>query len=297
MQPVLWDDVRYFLAVQRRGRHKGAARLLRVDPTTVARRIAALEVALGAKLFVRTPERLLPTVAGLTFAVHAARVEAEVLAAERALEAADARLEGAIRITATDGFVHYMLLPALAQFCRAHPALTIDLRTDTNLLDLSRREADVAIRLARPKEPALVARRLGAMPFALFASDSYLERRGAPRSFAALAAHDWIGFDVSLDQLPQVKWLRRIVPRLRYVLRANTTTTQVLTCAEGHGIALLPVFVAAREPRLRRLLPRVAGPTRDLWAVTHADMRANARVEVFIAWLLRLVTLNFDAPG
>lgn len=295
MQPVLWDDVRYFLAVQRRGSHKGAARLVRVDPTTVARRIAALEEALGAKLFMRTPDRLLPTTAGLTFAAHAERVEAEVLAAERALDAADARLEGAVRVTATDGFVHYLLVPALAQFRQAHPALAIELRTDTSLLDLSRREADVAIRLARPKEPALVARRLGTLPFALFAGESYLVRRGTPRSLAALSAHEWIGFDASLDQLPQVKWLRSVVPRLRYVVRANTTTTQVLTCAEGHGIALLPVFVAAREPRLRRLLPRVVGPTRELWAVTHVDMRANARVEAFIAWLVRLAALNGDA--
>ena len=258
---MLWDDLRYFLAVQRRGSHKRAARQLHVDPTTVAE-----------------------------------RVETEVLAAERALEAADARLEGVLRVTAADGFVHYVLVPALSQFRQTHPALTIDLRADTTLLDLSRREADIAIRLARPKEPALVARRLGAMPLALFASESYLDRRGVPRSLNALTAHDWIGFDSSLDQLPQVKWLRGVLARPRYVLRANTTTTQALSCAEGHGIALLPVFVAAREARLRRLLPRVATPSRDLWAVTHVDMRSNARVEAFVVWLQQIVTLVTDTP-
>ncbi len=292
---MLWDDVRYFLAVQRRGSHKAASRLLRVAPTTVARRIAALEEALGVKLFERTPERLLPTPAGLALFVHAERVEAEMLAAERTLDAADARLEGTLRVTATDGFIHYVLVPALFQFRQAHPALTIDLRADTSLLDLSRREADVAIRLARPKEPALVARRLGVMQLALYASESYLERRGTPRNQAALAAHDWIGFDTSLDRLPQVQWLKRVLPQPRYVLRANTTTTQALACAEGHGIALLPVFVAAREPRLRKLLPRVAGPSRDLWAVSHTDMRANARVETFVSWLLRVVARDLDA--
>ena len=163
---MIWDDLRFFLAVQRRGSHKGGARQLRVAPTTVARRIAALESALGTKLFVRTPERLLATAAGLALAVHAERVEAEVIASERALEAADTRLEGALRVTAPDGLVHYVLLPALSEFRQSHPALTIDLRADTSILDLSRREADVAIRLARPKEPALIARRLGVMPFA-----------------------------------------------------------------------------------------------------------------------------------
>lgn len=291
MHPMLWDDLQVFLAVHRRGSHKAAARALSVDPTTVGRRLAALEAAVGARLVVRTPDRVLATPVGLALATHAERIEAEVLAAERELEARDVRVEGALRVTAGDGLVHYVLLPALAELRREHPALAVELRADTRVLDLSRREADVAVRLARPKEPALVARRLGTLPFALFASQAYLDRRGAPRSLAALAAHDWIGFEASLDNLPQFRWLRRSIPEPRYVLRANATTTQVLACADGHGVALLPLLVAPREPRLRRLLPRLVGPSRDMWGVVHADLRGNPRVQIVLAWLARLVAL------
>jgi DNA-binding transcriptional LysR family regulator len=290
MQSMLWDDVRVFLAVQRTGSHKQAARLLAVDATTVSRRVAALEEALGTRLLLRTPDRLQATRAGELLAERAERMEAEALAGERELSAADARLEGTVRITAADGLLHYVLLPALADFRRLHPAVRVDFIADNRELDLSRREAEVAVRLTRPREPALVARRLGELRMSLFASPEYVERRGAPRNVSALSAHDFIGFDAALDALPQVKWLRRTVREPHYVVRANTTTAQALACAEGHGIALLPVFVGANEPRLRRLMPRLVGPTRELWAVSHVDLRANARVEACISWLARVVS-------
>jgi len=286
---MLWDDLRVFLAVHRLGSHKRAGRLLGVDATTVGRRITTLEKALGVRLFLRTPERLQATPAGLRLVLRAERMEAEALDAERELLAEDSRLEGTLRVTAGDGFVNYVLLPALAGFRREHPHLSIDLRGDARVLDLSRREADVAVRLVRPKEPALVARRLGPLRFSLFASQGYIERRGAPRSVAALATHDLIGFDPSLDDLPHTRWLHKMVAEPRYVVRANTTAAQAVACAEGHGIALLPGFIAPREPRLRRLMPRLVGPSREMWGVTHVDLRANARVEAFLDWLGRLV--------
>jgi DNA-binding transcriptional LysR family regulator len=240
-------------------------------------------------LFLRTPERLQLTTAGLRLLPHAERIEGQALEAEREVLAADARLEGSLRVTATDGLIHHVLLPALAEFRREHPRLTIELRADVRLLDLSRREADVAVRLVKPKEPALIARRLGELRWSLFASQAYLDRRGSPRSLSALSAHDFIGFEAALDDLPQTKWLRRAVPAPRYVVRANTTTAQVLACAEGHGIALLPAFVAPAEPRLKQLLSRSAMPTRELWAVIHSDLRTNARTVAFVAWLTRVV--------
>jgi DNA-binding transcriptional LysR family regulator len=285
---MLWDDLRVLLAVHQQGSHKRAGRQLGVDPTTVGRRLAALERAVGARLLLRTPDRVQVTPAGLKLVQHAQRMEAEAAAAERALLAEDQRLEGSLRVTAPDGFMHYLLLPALGELRRAHPRLSVDLRADTRVLDLSRREADIAVRLVRPKEPALIARRLGQMRFSLFASQSYLDRAGVPRTLDALASHDFIGFDASLDELPQTRWLRRVTAAPRYVVRANTTVAQVVACAEGHGIALLPAFVALREPRLQRLLPRLLGPSREIWGVTHADMRGNARAAAVLDWLAAL---------
>jgi DNA-binding transcriptional LysR family regulator len=286
---MVWDDLRVFLAVHQLGSHKRAGRHLGVDPTTVGRRLAALESALGARLFVRTPERVQVTPAGIKLIAHAQRMEAAALEAERELVAADTRLEGSLRVTAPDGLVHYVLLPALAEFRQEHPQLCIDLRADTRLLDLSRREADIAVRLVRPKEPALIARRLGEMRFSLFASQAYLDRRGTPRTRESLAGHDFIGFDTSLDELPQTRWLRRATPAPRYVVRATTTTAQVVACGAGHGIALLPTFVASHDHRLQRLLPRLVGPSREMWGVTHADMRANPRIAACLAWLARVI--------
>jgi DNA-binding transcriptional LysR family regulator len=284
-----WDDLRYFLAVLRRGSHKAGARLLGVNPTTVSRRLAALEAALGVKLFERTPDRLLPTPAARALLPRAERIEGEVTASQRELEGASGRMDGPLRITAGDGLINHLVLPALGQLLRAHPGLVVDLRAETRVLDLARREADLAVRLVRPREPALIARSIGQMRFAIFGSEAYLDRRGTPRSMEGLAAHDWVGFDDSLDRLPQVSWLRRRVPAPRYVVRANTTTAQVRACAEGHGLALLPAFTAPSDPRLRRLFPRQEGPVRELWGVNHADLRGNPKVSAFLGWLTGLI--------
>jgi DNA-binding transcriptional LysR family regulator len=296
--PVSWDDLRIFLAMHRRGSQGGAARLFDVAHTTIGRRIVALEEALGARLFDRTPAGLALTEMGTTLLPRAERIESEILAAERDLRGADARLEGSVRITASDGIAHYIVLPGLAELRRAHPEITIEVRADTRDLDLSRREADVAVRLSRPKEPSLVARKLGSVRFGLYASRAYLERRGTPRSIADLAGHDFIGFDAALDELPQVRWLRKTIPAdrasagIRWAIRATTTTAQVVACVESHGIALLGTFIAPREPRLVPLLPRLATPSREAWLVVHQDVRPNARVRAVSDFLVQTMAAS-----
>lgn len=284
-----WDDLRYLLAVQREGSHKAAARVLRVDPTTVSRRLLALEAASSATLFIRTPDGLKTTPAGQTLLTHAERIEAEVLASERELLANPTAMAGPLRVTGGDALINAVVLPALGRLLAAHPDFVIELRTETAVVDLARREADVALRFVRPKESTLVARRLGELPFAIFASETYLMRRGIPRTLAAAASHDFIGYHQALDHLPQVRWLHRAIRSPRYVIRASTLTTQTIACAEGLGLALLPVFMASREPHIRRLFARHAGPARELWAVFHLDMRGNPRLSAFLAWLAEVL--------
>ena len=283
-----WDDLRVFLAAARRGSHKAAGKQLGVDPTTVGRRLQALERALGAKLFQRTPEALVLTPAGAALLVRAQNAEAELLSGERELAAADDRVEGELRVTAGDGLVHCVLLPALGELRQEHPHLRLELRAETAVLDITRREADVALRFGRPREPSVVGRRLAQVDFGLYASDAYLARAGHPRGVAGLAEHDFVGFPSALDETPQVRWLTRHVPRPRYVVRANTTTAQLQAAADGHGVALLTGYAAAREPRLRRLLSHTVGLTRELWFVTHADLRQLARVVAFRRFVERL---------
>jgi DNA-binding transcriptional LysR family regulator len=282
---IVWDDLRVILAIARKGSHAGAGQLLHVDPTTVGRRMAALELAFGAKLFDRTPSGLSATPEGRILVSHAERAEAEILAAERALGGADKRLSGTVRLTASDGLLHYVVVPALGELRRLHPDVTLELRADTRALDLSRREADVALRLTRPVAPALVARRYAAVRVALYGSRAYFERRGVPRSAAELAEHQFVGFDPSLDDLVQSKWLRKLVGEPRWALRATTITAQAFACEAGLGLCLLGTYVAARMPALVPVLPALAPPPREAWLVVHRDVRKTARVAAVLDWL------------
>lgn len=292
MQPMRkrqlsWDDLRIALAVQRGSSHGAASRFLGIDPTTVGRRIAALESALGARLFDRTPSGLEATVEGRTLLARAEKVEEEILSVERELGGADARLSGTVRVTSGDGYQSYVLIPALADLRRQHPGITVELRAETRSLDLTRREADVALRIARPTEPNLVARKIGAMRYALYASRAYLDRRGSPRTARDLAEHDFIGFDASLDRLPQVRWLVKAVSGLHWAVRTTSTVAQVLACIEGQGIALLGTFIAPREPRLVPVLPSLGPTPREVFVVSHRDVRKSARIDAVVEWLAR----------
>lgn len=280
-----WDDLRVFLAVATHGSHARAARSLGVDPTTMGRRIVALEESLETRLLVRTPSGLVPTPAGRALLVRAARVEQEMLASERELRGRDARLEGSVVVTAGDGISALLLAPWLLELRQEHPGLSLDLRSDNATLDMSRREADIAIRLSRPRESSLIAAKVGRLTFGVYGSERYFARRGRPRTTADLSTHDWIAWDARLVGAPQSRWLLRHVPSSRVMFRANTTAVLTAACAIGHGLAVLPKLVGAQDHRLLPILPRSQPPTRDVWVVTHSDSRNNARVRATVAWL------------
>jgi DNA-binding transcriptional LysR family regulator len=283
-----WDDLRYFLAVHRHGTHAAAGRSLRVAPTTIGRRLAALEEALGVKLFQRTPTGLVLGENGQVLRAHAERVEAEVLASERELTGADRRVSGPVRLTAGDGMATHVLAPRLAELQQAHPELRVELRADNLAVDLSRREADVALRLFRPREQSLITRRLAPFTFGVYGGEPYFARRGRPSGMKDAARHDWLGPEPTQDGTPPGQWLRRHIPAARVVLRSSATTVLMSACAAGQGLAVFPELLAASDPRLVPVLPRAALPTRELWAVTHQDLRHSARVSAVMDWLVRL---------
>jgi DNA-binding transcriptional LysR family regulator len=251
--------------------------------------VGALEAEVGARLFTRTPEGLVPTAAARALLPRAERVEAELLEAERELAGADARATGTVRITCGDGFAAYVLAPALPAFLAAHPGLALEVRADVRALDLTRGEADIAIRNFRPRERSLVARRLGPEPLGLYAAPAYLARRGTPRAPRDLATHDLILYDRDLDRMRSQAWLRELSAGARIAVRVSTTTIMHAVCAGGGGIALLMAEVAGADPRFTRVLPRLDAPTLDVWAVTHPDLRSAARVVATLRWLEGLV--------
>jgi DNA-binding transcriptional LysR family regulator len=284
-----WGDLRVFLAVHRTRSHAAAARTLRVAATTVGRRVGALERAVGARLFTRTPEGLVGTAAAQALLARAERVEAEVLEAERELSGADARPTGTVRITCGDGFAMFVVAPALPRFLAAHPGLSVEVRADSRALDLARGEADVALRSFRPRERSLVGRRLGVDRYALFAAPDYLARRGTPRTARDLAGHDLVLYEPAFDVWPAQRWLRRLAPSARVALRMNTTTAMHAACAAGAGVTILTESYVRGDPRFAPVLPRLEAPPNELWAVTHPDLRAAARISVTLRWLEQIV--------
>lgn len=284
-----WGDLRIFLAVHRSRSHAGAARALRVASTTVGRRLQALERGVGARLFTRTPDGLAPTAAAAALLGHAERVEAEVLEAERALTGADERPTGTVRITCGDGWATCILCPAIPAFLAAHPGLTLEVRATPRALDLTRGEADVALRNFRPRERSLVARRLGPERYGLYASPLYLARRGVPRTARDLAAHDLVLYERDYDRMATQAWLRRFAGGARVAVRAGNTATLHAACAAGAGVALLTRSYVRGDPRYLRVLPAVEPPATEIWAVVHQDLRGVVRVTAVLRWMEQLV--------
>lgn len=268
-----WDDLRHFLAVARRGSVRAAAADLRVTHSTVSRRIDAFEERLGVRLFERLPGGYLLTASGEEMRVSAERIEREMDAANRRLAGRDTRLSGVLRVTLPDSLAQCLLMPDIVAFGAAHPAIELDLRVSSSMADLTRREADVAIRLSNDPPGHLVGRRLLRYARAIYASNDYVAARTA-------GAYAWIGWD---DPVPDPQWVREgSYPRVPARNRLANTMVQFAAAKAGMGIALLPCYMADVEPTLRRLPPATPMPDRDVWLLTHEDLRHTARVRRFL---------------
>ncbi|WNG54500.1 LysR family transcriptional regulator [Archangium gephyra] len=284
-----WNDLRYFLAIAREGTLASAARSLEVDASTVGRRLAALEEELGSKLFDRTPSGLVLTDAGRGIHSAVEEMEAAALAVERRASGEDARLEGVVRITLTEAFAVDIVLPRFATFRERHPGIEVQFLTDYGALDLARREADIAIRLTRPQGDTLVARKVGEIAIAPYASESYLERRGAPDPARGFVGHDVIGYADAAAKWPEACWLAEAAPGARVAVRCNSLLSVVTATAAGMGVGVMPCLCGDREPGLRRVAPLVASLRRDIWLVVHPDLQHNARVRATLHFLTELI--------
>ncbi len=271
-----WGDARVFLAIHRTGSLSGAGRQLRINQSTVGRRLAALEEAIGARLFDHTPDGYLITSPGERFLAHAERMENEADDVAREIAGEESRLTGVVRVTAADAFGLSVLTPILARFHDKYPEIEISLITNSRILSLSKRESDIGIRSPRPKEPSLVTRRIVEMGFGLYASRAYLEARGTPRAGSDYEGHDFIGFDE--DWGPDTNWLVQHIRRGRTVIRLNRTLGQLELARMGVGLAVVPCYLADTDPDLVRLLGPADVVSMDLWMVLHKDMQHTARV-------------------
>lgn len=276
-----WSDLRVFLAIAREGTLGAAARRLRQSQPTMGRRLRALERALGQTLFQRTADGFVPTDEGSAVLAHAERVEEEVLALERRLAGSQAQLEGALRISSSEWFGSWMLAPVLAEFGRRHPKVEVELLTDPRLYSLPRREADLAFRIRPFEEPEVVSRRLLHVAYAVYAPPGT-----APPVLGDGSGARLVTMDAAFAEMPDARWLRRVLPNAEVAMRSNNRDVQARLCAHGAGIAVLPRPLGDRMAGIAAIDIGEAPPGRDTFVGYHRDLRRQARLRAFLDLLV-----------
>jgi DNA-binding transcriptional LysR family regulator len=274
------DDLRLVCAIGAAGTLTGAARLLKVDHSTAFRRLGAIEVRLGAKLFERAREGYTPTSAGEMVIAKGARILAELVDLERRLAGEDLRPSGSVRLTTTDTLVD-VIVPALAALKMQHPDIIVELIVANTFFTLTRREADIALRPAVAAPEGLSGRRLATVATAPYASAAYLDRSGRK----PLREYDWLGFEDSLGHLRSARWMSANLSEERIVLRADSLLALRSAAVAGFGVAALPCYLADPAPELRRVAAPLPDMEGSLWLLTHPDLRKVVRIRAVLDFM------------
>ena len=279
-----WDKLQYFLTVAQQGTLARAGQALQVDATTVSRQLSALEAALQQTLFERAPGGFLLTAAGRALVPHAEAMAAAA-ARIRSVEGDGAALSGQLRVSVSEGFGNSFIAPRLAGFVAAHPELEIDLVASSGFLNPSRREADMAVLLARPRKGPLITRKLSDYSLGLYAPADRADWQDAvaamPLSRAGVPV---IGYVPDILYAPELDYLGEIEPGLRAGVRSSSILAQRRMIAGGAGVGVLPCFLAAGDPALVRVRPDQV-IARAFWLALHRDVAPQPRIRAFIDWL------------
>jgi len=282
MQPRNWTDLSYLVALARAGRLNLASERLKVDATTISRRIATLERTLGARLFEREKGSFTLTAAGQKVALRSERVEFEIDEIKREVAGVDAEVSGLVRVTAPPWMVSHVLLPSLTKLQEKHNDLTLELIAEARNVDVARRDADIAVRMSRPvKEQRAVARRLTTLDFAVYGPAGADARRLR-----------WISFESNMAGLPQSTWIADAMRSERAVqpaLLVNDSAIALHAIAAGIGKSILPCILGDRALGVVRLSGRPI-LSRDVWLMTHPELRNLSRIRVVHNWLEAVIS-------
>jgi len=282
-----WNDLRYFIAVARHRSTVAAARALKMNQSTVQRRLAELERRLGRKLMSRQPTGYRLTALGQEMLAYAERVEQAVLAFEEHLEAAKREAVGVIRVTCPEPLVYRITQSSLLErFQAQHPGLRVEFVMSDKYLDLAKGEADVALRSGDTDDGELVGRKLADSYWAVYASRSYLEQHGKPEKVEDLERHLLIGFDETMAKHRAAKWLREVAPNAKIVARNNSVLGLVYAVKSGIGIAPLPTALGDAEKDLVRVLGPIPELARIWRLLAHRDVRRTPRVLAFFDFMV-----------
>jgi DNA-binding transcriptional LysR family regulator len=287
-----WELYRSFLGVLQEGSLSGAARALGITQPTVGRHISAVEKAFGLALFSRSQSGLLPTEAALALRPYADAMRSTAAALRRTADSQGEGVRGTVRISASEVVGVEVLPPLVARLRQAHPRLTVELVMSNRVQDLLRREADIAVRMAAPRQELLIARRVGAVALGLFAHRSYLARHGTPKTVPELGRHALIGFD---EDTPFLRAARKAMPawnRAAFSLRTDSDVGQLALISAGCGIGICQVALAGRNVDLVRVLPHKLEVKLDTWVTMHEDLRNGPRCKITFDALVQGLTAH-----
>ena len=284
-----WSLVQSFLAALDQGSLLGAARVLRASQPTLGRHIAELEAQLGVVLFERTGRGLLPTAAALRLAEAARTMEAGAHQLARGAERAEADVAGTVRITASQPVACVLLPPVLARMRLALPEVQVELVASNEVANLLRREADIALRMVRPAQASLVARRIGSVALGAYAHRDYLRRQGAPREPADLLRHELIGNDRNDDVLRGFAALGQPAERGHFALRTDDLLAHWQAVRAGLGIGFMAGYLARTDPDVVAVLPQLQLPQLPVWLTVHREIRTSRRIRAVYDFLAREV--------
>jgi DNA-binding transcriptional LysR family regulator len=275
-----WDDHYLFLNVAKHGSIRKAAHAIGISHATVSRRLAAFEASMGVKLLERKGIRYVRTPAGDDVFQTALETDELFTALHLRIAGKDTKLEGTIRVTFSEIFMS-LLAPDLADFAALNPGIELQVLSGQQALNLSQRDADVALRVAANPPENLVGRRFGEFLYSVYASKDYLQRTGVQ----PLREHSWVAWDDSLTDFAPTNWIRQNIPTDRIVARANTPKSMNELVASGIGVGQVGCLLAKDEPRLVRLPDAEFHSAGGVWLLTHPELRQTARIRAFLDFL------------
>jgi DNA-binding transcriptional LysR family regulator len=287
-----WDDLRVFLAAARGASFADAAQRLRMDATTVARRIQRLEEGLKARLFVRSPRGLQLTSTGAALMEASLGIE-EAVDRVGAIEALSGAT-GVVRLSASEGFGAHVLAPAAPAFLAERPGLSLELVANAGFLSASSREADLAVTLGRPQSSRLSVERLTDYALGLYGAPAYLAARGRPARPEDLTQHDLVGYIDDLIYAPELRYLSEVLPGLKARTTSSSIRAQLELTRAGAGICVLPHFMAGADPGLEPVLDADVRLVRTFWISVHRDLQEARRLRAVRAWLFETVATKKD---
>jgi DNA-binding transcriptional LysR family regulator len=287
-----WNDLSFFLELARQGRLASAGRRLKVDHTTVSRRIAELERSLECKLFDRTQDGFVVTDAGQRLLRYAETIESNILAISQEVGGAQTVLGGTVRLATMEGIASLYLAGVFRRFHDQYPDILVELVTSSHLINVTKREADISLSFVKPKGQRLLVEKIGDFELRLYGSPDYLAAHGEPRTIDELRNHVFVDYVEDLISIDEVRWLHDVVVDPPTTFRSSSMIAQQNAAAAGLGLVLLPCFAGTPDPRLRPVLTGSVSVHRDIWLAVHEDFQFIARVKTVCRFLREAIAAD-----